>query len=156
VSQNDQVRLCAITRECGRGKSRCETQYRANPAKPGRLLTCAHCRNAWLKQGRESTVPFLQIPPAGIFFSFEPGITFCSSSLPCDHTPVSALLFLLQNDGWDCIVSNLQGPRYSLSQQFGGEPVFGPCVRIELKCSSRKQTTEHSIPHRASSEDSFL
>lgn len=87
---------------------------------------------------------------------FNSGVTFCSSSLPCDHTPVSALLFLLQNDGWDCIVLNLQGPRYSLSQQFGGEPVFGLCVGIELKCSSWKQTTEHSIPHRASSEDSFL
>lgn len=91
---------------------------------------------------------FLYIVPDGVLLSpLNLGVTFSSSFLPCD-IPVSTLLFLLQNDGWDYIVLNLQGPRYSLSQQFGGDPVFGPCVGIELKCSLRKQTAEHSTPHR--------
>ena len=118
----------------------------------------SYIKQACLTEAREdSSLPFLHVVPDGVLlFPLNLGVTFSSSFLPCDHIPVSALLFLLQNDGWDYIVLNLQGPRYSLSQQFGGDPVFGPCVGIELKCSLKKKTAEHSTPHRARSEDSFL
>lgn len=129
------------------GKGRHETWYVDWPCRPWDIADPCTLQTCLTEatEGLQSALP----PNCPCWSTASPlnlVVTFSSSSLFCDHIPVSTLLFLLHNDGWDCIVLSLHGPWYSLSQQFGGEPVFAPCVGIELKYSLRKQTAEHTQP----------
>lgn len=48
------------------GKAEMSLDRWTNPVGPEKLVTCAHCRHAWLKQGKASSLPFLHIVPAGV------------------------------------------------------------------------------------------